>query len=170
MISDPFYAAFFWFFTALILVSGVMAAMLRSIIKSALAMFFTFFGMAGLFLLLGADFLAVTQIVIYAGGILIMIVVGILLTHRSITALHLQNRKTYILAGISSCAFLASLFWLLFNAPGLQWHTAPMPPADPTTRDIGALLLTRYLLPFEVASLTILVALLGASYLVRRKE
>lgn len=170
MNRELLFTIFFYFFSAIVLGAACLSVFLRSIIKSALALFFVFFGMAGLFVLLGSDFLAVTQIVVYAGGILVMILVGILLTHRSMTALHVQNRKTYILASIAAAAFFVVLMYMFYGAGGAEWVTSPPPAIQPTTRAIGELLLTRYLLPFEFASLTILVCLLGASYLVRGRK
>lgn len=170
MSAETVQGLFFWLFAGLVIVSGLMAAVLRNIIKSALALFFTFFGMAGLFLMLGADFLAIAQVVVYAGGILVLILVGILVTHHSRQALELPRGRTYIAATLAGLGFLVVLAILIFWGPEGQWMVASAGPPAPTSRGLGELLLSRYLLPFEVSSVTLLMSLLGATYLVRRKE
>ncbi len=170
MNSDLVYAIFFWFFSALVLVSGMLAAYLKNILQSALALFFTFFGVAGLFLLLGADFLAIAQVVVYAGGILVLILVGILVTHHTRQSLDLALGKPYVAGTLMAVGFGVVLAVLIAAGPSGQWLIEKTGPPVATSRPIGELLLTRYLLPFEISSVTLLMSLLGASYMVRRKE
>ena len=74
-------AVFFYLFAALIVGSALLVVLLRNIVRSAFALFFTLFGVAGIYILLGADFVGVTQVLIYIGGVLILIVFGVMLTH-----------------------------------------------------------------------------------------
>jgi len=185
----------FCFYSAatLVLVTAIIATFAESIVNAAFALFFTLAGMAGLYLLLGADFLAVTQVIIYVGGILVLMLFGVLLTNRSIATLRLEtSRSHFIAAGITGAIFFALLLVVISHttwkyesskAPSLVetiGTTTPDPAPkpllkdknelSPTTAEIGANLLTKYLLPFEISSMTLLVALLGAAYLVRRRE
>lgn len=157
----------FWCLAALVVLSATMAAFARSIVNAAYALFFSLFGIAGIYALLGADFLAVTQVVIYVGGILVLLLFGILLTNRSLEALLQSKRRSewvalFVGSGILAVqlAVLIGAIWPIRAEPGLGNSTAPL----------GVLLLQKYVIPFEFASLTLLVALVGASYLVRRKE
>ncbi len=171
MNGDLTYALFFWLFAALVVVSGAMTVYLRNIVKAALALFFTFFGMAGLFLMLGADFLAITQVVVYTGGILVLILIGIVVTHRTRSSLDVPWGRGYLAGMLAAAGFLVVLLILILGGSPDPWAVAStLPPPEPTSRSLGALLLTDYLLPFEVSSITLVMALLGASYLVRKKE
>ncbi len=161
------FAIIFYALAVMVFVSAVAAAFLRNIVMAAFALFFTLLGMAGFYVLLGADFLAITQVVVYVGGILILLLFGVLLTHRSIETLELETRGTYVLGLLGGLLVYGVLHYFLFSA---SWPTALMKPLEPTTAGIGQLLLNKYLLPFEVSSVTLLIALIGAAYLVRRRD
>lgn len=159
----------FYLFSALVVISGVAAVFLRSIVHAAFALFFALLGMAGMFFLLSADFLAVTQIVIYVGGILILLIFGITLTHRSMDRLSIESPANFLVgAAVGAVIFIALTAIILTSFPA--GHGAALPAPEPTTAPLGRLLLTDYLLPFEFASITLLMALIGAAYLVRRRD
>jgi NADH-quinone oxidoreductase subunit J len=147
--------------------SAAVVVLARSIIYSAFALLFTFFGVAGLYVLLGADFLAATQLLIYVGGILVLLLFGVMLTHK-LYDLDLKSEVTQFWPGVF---IAAGLFIVLFaTARRTEWVTAtPRPPA-PTTEAIGKMFLGQFLLPFEAASVLLLVALIGAAMIVRRKK
>lgn len=159
--------AVFYATVLLVLISAAFSVFSRSVINAAFSLFFTLCGMAGFYFLLGADFLAIVQIIVYAGGILILLLFGVLLTHRTLEELQLESRLSYV-AGILGglVIYLILLFIISFSV----WHQLPDKPLQPTTATIGKLLLTKYLLPFEISSITLLAALVGAAYLVRRRE
>ena len=169
MNADVTFALFFWLFAAMIVISAFLATFLRNIMKAALALFFTFFGMAGMFLLLAADFLAITQVVVYVGGILVLMLVAVMVTHRSRNALNIQLGETFYTAIVLGGLIFCVLLYAIFSGGGPEWIGGDVPAASPTTAPIGEILLTSYLLPFEVASVTLLMALLGASYLARHR-
>lgn len=150
-----------------VVISALIAVFARSVINAAFALFFTLCGMAGFYFLLSADFLAIVQIVVYAGGILVLLLFGILLTHRTLEELGIEKRTAYIAGSVAGLAFYLILVFII--ALGV-WHQVPPKPMQPTTATIGKLLLTKYLLPFEISSITLLAALIGSAYLVRRKE
>jgi NADH-quinone oxidoreductase subunit J len=159
-------ALVFWAFAVLTVGSAAVVVLARSLIYSAFALLFTFFGVAGLYVLLGADFLAATQLLIYVGGILVLLLFGVMLTHR-IYDLDLKTGTTQFLprlfVGVGLFVILAA------TAVRTEWATTSRPPA-PTTRSIGELFLGRYILPFEAASILLLVALVGAAMIVRRRK
>jgi NADH:ubiquinone oxidoreductase subunit 6 (subunit J) len=150
--------------------SALVAATAGRIVHAALALMATFFGVAGLYFLLGADFLALAQIIVYVGGILILLVFGILLTGRTRGALGLEREP-----GIAGPAVAGGLLLLglLVAIRATEWNPVPIPPPPrPTTPEIGRAFLDpeQYLVPFELASVLLLAALVGAAYLVRRRR
>ena len=159
-------AALFWVFASLTLGSALVVVLSRQLIYSAFALLLTFFGVAGLYVLLGADFLAATQLLVYVGGILVLLLFGVMLTHR-IYNLELRTETTQRTSG----GIVAGGLFVVLTAVALktQWPGVERMPA-PTTAPIGRLFLGEYLLPFEAASLLLLVALMGAAMLVRRRR
>lgn len=160
-------AAVFYVLAVLTVGSAAVVVLARSLIYSAFALLFTFVGVAGLYLMLGADFLAATQLLIYVGGILVLLLFGVMLTHK-LYDLDLRSETTQFLPGaivsLGLFAVLALTAWRTDWAGG-----AGRAPAA-TTREIGQLFMGRYLLPFEAASILLLVALMGAAMIVRRKR
>jgi NADH-quinone oxidoreductase subunit J len=156
----------FWVFATITVLSAAVVVLARSLIYSAFALLFTFFGVAGLYVLLGADFLAATQMLVYIGGILVLLLFGVMLTHR-IYDLDLRSEKTQLAPGL----IVAVGLFVIFSSVAVrtQWPTVERAPA-PTTEDIGRLFLGHYLLPFEAASILLLVALIGAAMIVRRRK
>lgn len=158
----------FWCIALIVIASAAVAAFARSIVNAAYSLFFTLLGMAGFYVLLGSDFLAVTQVVVYIGGILVLLMFGVLLTNRSLETLHREEKLPYILGGIAAALFF--FFVLAQIIYSSAWGVRSVIDAAPNTRGIGQGLLTTYVLPFEFSSITLLVCLIGAAYLARRKE
>ena len=160
-------AAVFYVFAVITVGSAVVVVLARSLIYSAFALLFTFFGVAGLYVLLGADFLAATQLLIYVGGILVLLLFGVMLTHK-IYELDLRSEVTQLLpGGIIAGGSLIILVATMFRT---SWKIGPGRPPEPTTAEIGRQFLGPYLLPFEAASILLLVALIGAAMIVRRRR
>jgi NADH-quinone oxidoreductase subunit J len=157
----------FYFFAVLTVASAAVVVFARSLIRSAFALLFTFFGVAALYAYLGADFLAATQMVIYVGGILVLILFGIMLTHK----LYDLNLKTgsyqFVPALIAVVAVFATLVFFMLRT---RWFRSESVLEGPTTALIGELLMQDYILPFEVASILLLLALIGAAMIVRRRS
>jgi len=158
-------ALVFFVFAALTVASAAVVVLARTLIYSAFALLFTFFGVAGLYVLLGADFLAATQLLIYVGGILVLLLFGVMLTHR-IYDLDLRSEVTQFVPGLIVAVGLFAILYL--TAVRTQWAVGQGKPPAPTTAAIGELFLSKYLLPFEAASILLLVALIGAAMIVRR--
>ena len=146
--------------------SALMVAFSRNIIYSAFSLLGTFAGVAGLYVFLGADFVAAVQLLIYVGGILVLILFAVMLTHR-ITDVEITNRAAgRIPALIVTGVFIYLLIQTVRETP---WVKAKEVVYQPTTAKIGNLFLDSYLLPFELASLVLLAALIGA-VVISRKE
>ena len=156
----------FWVFATVTVGSAAVVVLSRTLIYSAFALLYTVFGVAGLYVLLGADFLAATQLLVYVGGILVLLLFGVMLTHK-IYDLDLRTETTQLGSGV--IVALGLFVILAATAVRTEWSATPRPPA-PTTADIGRLFLGQYLLPFEAASVLLLVALVGAAMIVRRRR
>jgi NADH-quinone oxidoreductase subunit J len=157
----------FYFFAAVTVGSAAVVVFSRSLIYSAFGLLLTFFGVAVLYVYLGADFLAAAQMVIYVGGILVLLLFGVMLTHK----LYNLDLKSETIQFAPALLLMLAVFTTLI---GVMLHTtwaghgerAP----NPTTAQIGELFMKNYILPFEVASVFLLVALIGAAMIVRRKQ
>ena len=157
----------FWFIAGLTIISAVMVVYSKKLLNSAIALLFTLFGVAGLYVFLWADFLAAVQVIVYIGGILILIIFGIMLTNR-ITTVHISHssiQRGY--GGMVVVGLMGFLGWMIVRTPWLQKQA--MEP-EQTVATIGRLLLTDYLMPFEVTSVLLLGALIGAATLSRAEE
>ncbi|MCX8037566.1 MAG: NADH-quinone oxidoreductase subunit J [Candidatus Sumerlaeia bacterium] len=160
-------AVIFYFLAAMLVVSCAIVVFSHSIVNACFALLFTLLAVAGFYALLGADFLAVTQVVVYVGGILVLLLFGILLTSPLPIVLGVATRRTYYLAVAAGAAVFAMLM-IIVRA---FWAGQPAVPEQQSTLEaLGMLLLGKYLFPFEFASLTLLAALIGAAYLVRRND
>ncbi len=138
----------------------------KNLIHSAFALLFTFFGVAGLYVFLGADFLAATQMVIYVGGILVLLIFGVMLTNK-IAEMKLSAETYQFWPGLILVSVV--FFCLVFVMLRTTWHTPALPEMTPTTAAIGELFMKEYILPFEIASIFLLIALIGAAMIVRRR-
>src|SRR5687767_11703970 len=160
-------AIVFYVFAAVTVASAAIVVLARSLIYSAFALLFTFFGVAGLYVLLGADFLAATQLLVYVGGILVLLLFGVMLTHK-LYDLDLRSEVTQFLPGIIVSGGLFVVLLITFDKT--QWAVGPGLAPAATTAAIGRLFMGQYILPFEAASVLLLVALMGAAMIVRRRR
>jgi NADH-quinone oxidoreductase subunit J len=167
MDNNPLAQIVFYFVAVVTVASAAMVVFARSLIRSAFALLFTFFGVAALYAFLGADFLAATQMVIYVGGILVLLLFGVMLTHK-IYDLNLKAETFQFPPAL--LAVLALFGTLVAFMMRTRWHEGGQRPASPTTAAIGELFMKDYILPFEVASILLLIALIGAAMIVRRKS
>jgi NADH:ubiquinone oxidoreductase subunit 6 (subunit J) len=157
----------FWVIVGITIGSALMVVQSKSLLYSAYALLFTFIGVTGLYVFLWADFLAVVQIVVYVGGILVLIIFGIMLTNKitSVNISHTSMQKS--VGAIVVLCFIALLGYMILNTP---WLVLPNAEPTDTTSAIGRLLLMDYLLPFEAVSLLLLGALIGAATLSRKEN
>lgn len=153
-------------FVLLTVVPCFWVALSSNIVHAAFSLLVTLFGVAGLYVLLGADFIAVVQVIVYIGGILILIIFGVMMTQRGkLLPLSIQLPGKFIGALLSGIILTA----LIMVATKSLWPVASfLEEPQPTSAAIGNLLLGKYLIAFEVASILLLVALVGAVLIVRR--
>lgn len=163
----------FYCFAGLMVLSTLVTLFTKNVLYAAFSLIATFFGVAVLYLFAGADFVAITQILVYIGGILVLIIFGIMLTHRIsgqpvVTQVH--NQILGILIGLGLFGVLAYGI-LQANLEQLPWietaTTSGNIIQESTIQALGVLLMSRYIFPFELAALLLLVALIGAAFIAK---
>lgn len=156
----------FYVFAIITVASAFIVVFSKNIVYAAFSLLFTFFGVAGFYILLQADFLAVTQVLVYVGGILTLLLFGVMLTNKVISV----DMKTGTIHTIPAMIVGAVVFGSLAGIFYATWSTVAAPPTTmaSTARPIGEMLMTGYALPFEVASVILLVAMVGAAFIARR--
>ncbi len=153
--------------SAVTLISGALVVTTRSLFRAALWLVLTFFGIAGLFLLLHAEFLAVAQVLIYVGAISTLIIFAIMLSRGVMDpGARRFNEQWGLVAGFSA-VFFVLLAAILTRVQWLQ--NAADAPADAIQR-LGADFVGPYVIPFEVASVLLVVAMIGAIIIARERE
>jgi NADH:ubiquinone oxidoreductase subunit 6 (subunit J) len=158
----------FFALALLTLFPAVLVVTAKNIFHAGLWLIPTLLGVAGIFLTLGAEFLAAIQILVYVGGIMVLLLFAILLT-RGIAdpEARVHNRQT-IWAFLFTLALLAMLLLGMKGEFGLTVSALPL--QNGSTERMGELLLGRYLLPFEIASLILLAAIIGAIALAKGEK
>lgn len=156
----------FYLFAAMTIASAAIVVFARNLIYSGFGLLFTFLGVAAFYVYLGADFLAAAQMVIYVGGILVLLLFGVMLTHK----LYDLNIKAETYQVLPSLLVVLAVFVTLVGVMmKTTWHSHGERALNPTTAEIGQLFMKDYILPFEIASIFLLIALIGAAMIVRRK-
>ncbi len=160
----------FYGFALMTIASALVVVTVRNIVHAAFSLMVTLFGVAGLYVFLQADFLAATQVIVYVGGILVLILFGVMMTSGHLEMrIHIE-RGQLLLGGVVALALLMLLLTVIANTPVWKNLTDDGIELPPTTERIGELILNGpFLLPFEVVSVLLLVALIGAT-LISRKE
>ncbi|HWP82336.1 MAG TPA: NADH-quinone oxidoreductase subunit J [Bacteroidota bacterium] len=158
----------FYFFALVTLVSAAIVVFSKNIVHSAFSLLFSFFGVAGLYVLLTADFLAITQLLVYVGGILVLLIFGVMLTNRVISV----DIKTGTIQTLPAVLLVAALAGTLVGTFwSTDWKLLDMVQEPISTAPkLGEQFLTNYLLPFEIASVVLLVALIGSAMIARREK
>lgn len=144
---------------------GMLMLTLQKVMHMVVALVFTFLSIAGLYVLLSAPFVAVVQVLIYSGGVSIIMLFGIMLTKHDARAEATGSRWRYFFATLGVLAFFAVMFYGIDNlALGGDSQTLQ----DHNTQKIGISLYSTYIIPFEITSILLLVALVGAITLAKR--
>jgi NADH-quinone oxidoreductase subunit J len=151
---------------AVILGSALMVVTTRKILHAALWLVVTLFGVAVLYALLQANFLAVIQVVVYIGAIAILFIFAVMLTRRDLMERGVQTRPNWWIPAVLGLLILTGLVLLIFSVPGVDRTATPMPVGLDPVLALGNALVSPdgYVLPFEVASVLMLAALVGAIY------
>ena len=159
----------FYVFALLIVSSAIVVAVSRNVMYAAFGLMFTFFVVAGLYVLLNADFVAITQIMVYIGGILILIIFGVIMTsNMSGVDIHEgpSGKARVLMAAFIALMVFVVLLIMYLNAEFIVGNAMF---GESTIEALGVSLMTKYLLPFEVVAVLLLIALVGAALIARRK-
>ncbi|HZP64351.1 MAG TPA: NADH-quinone oxidoreductase subunit J [Terriglobales bacterium] len=160
---------FFYFLSGLTLLGGILVITQKNPVHSALALILGLLSQAGLYLMLYAPFVAGVQIILYAGGIMVLFLFVIMLVSIERTQREEQFNKLW-LVGLLSAGALGALFVLVYaKGTGLFPEGAAPPAESNNTQQVGQLLYGQYMFSFEIASLLLLVAIIGAVVMAKRR-
>ena len=156
----------FWVLAVIGVLAALAVVLLRDVFRAALSLVLCFLMVAGIYITLSADFLAAMQVLIYVGGISVLIILAIMLTRE--VQRGSPSNKLRIPAFIVAALFLGIVGFALVNTP---WQVSTVPPLEPTTAELATKLLGEggFILPVEIAAFLLLAAILGAIVLVREK-
>ncbi len=154
----------FWLLAIFTIISASFVVLNNQLLYSAIALLFSLFGVAGLYIFLWADFIAGIQLIVYIGGINVLIIFGIMLTNK-ISSVRLS--QTNVQQGVGAVVALWFMILISLVISKTPWLLTDSSEPPGTVGAIGTLLLSKYLLPFEAISLLLLGALIGAALLSR---
>ncbi|HEX7058138.1 MAG TPA: NADH-quinone oxidoreductase subunit J [Bacilli bacterium] len=158
----------FTFFSICVISGAIFMINFQKVVHMVISLAFTFLSLAGLYVLLEAEFVAFVQVLIYAGAVSILMIFGIMLTKHNQDEEQPKRPWHQALLLIGSAALFGVLFYAIRNStfPGAQdFH-----PAQNNTLQIGELLFNRYVIPFEIVSVLLTVAFIGAIVIAKRED
>jgi NADH-quinone oxidoreductase subunit J len=164
---DAFGITLFYLFAGITCVSAIGMVACRNIVRAAVCLLFTLAGVAGLYFLLNAEFLAAVQLVVYTGGILILIIFGVMLTSTSPYSRFEPKAGEVAVALISGILLLTALVLVAVRTPFLRAENGV---TSASIDALGQSLLGEYIVPFELASVLLLVIMIGAAYIARGRR
>jgi NADH-quinone oxidoreductase subunit J len=165
----------FYIFAAIAVVSAILVITRKNVVHSAVCLAATLLSVAGIFLNLRAEFLAGVQVIVYVGGILVLFVFVIMLISVEKTVHERQFGKGWIIGLVAALLLIAELGFVVWRGKdSLALGRVAEPAVSPlgfvgNSQMVGEMLYTKYLLPFEIASILLLVAIVGAVALAKRK-
>ncbi len=171
-VATPF---FFYLLSGLAIAGGLLVITRRNAIHSALALIVTLLAIAGLYLMLYAPFVAGVQIIVYAGGIMVLFLFVIMLVSLERTAKERQFNRMWPVGLLAGCSLLALFMSVYAKGKGLFVERGPQLPESENTQQIGIMLygeagrMGQYTFAFEIASLLLLVAILGAVIMAKKR-
>jgi NADH-quinone oxidoreductase subunit J len=154
----------FILFGLLTLSSAFMVVTTKNLVHAALWLILALFGVAGIFVLLNAGFLAVVQVIVYIGAIAILMIFAIMLTRDLARGEANQFNSNVVVAGLMGIIVFAGLSILIINSRVSEFHYPAMDPRMDTVAELGVALVSpnAFIIPFELASILLLAALIGA--------
>ena len=158
-------AILFYLYAAIALAGALVLVRARNLLHGALGLFATIIAIGGLFLLLGSEFLAAMQLFVYGGAITVLIMFALMLAGPRVNSEDQPSRAVYWLAGIVSAAFFVAVALVLWRT---EWHLSA--PVVHDTASIAEILFSRYVLPFEIAGLSLTIALIGSIVIAREDD
>ncbi|WP_028402159.1 NADH-quinone oxidoreductase subunit J [Ectobacillus panaciterrae] len=150
------------------IMGGVLMLNLTKVMHMMLALVFTFLGIAGLYIMLSAEFVGVVQVLIYSGAVTIIMIFGIMLTKHNAES-ETNGSVRSLLVFLAVLAFGAVMYFAVNNVDFTP-VTKDAALHEQNTKQIGELLYTKYIIPFEVTSVLLLVALVGAIILAKKDD
>ena len=156
----------FYLLALLTIVPAIWVAFSPNIVHAGFALLFTLFGAAGLYAYMGADFIAVTQLMVYIGGVLVLVLFTVMMTRVP----HGKRANFGLDRFVPAAVFALAVFALLYKTiTSVEWGASETV-AQPTVAEIGTNFMTNYIFPFEYVSLVLLAAMIGAAILIREQK
>ena len=161
----------FYFFAALAVVSAILVVTCRNAVQSAIFLVTTLLATAGIFLGLNAEFLFIVQIILYAGGIMVLFVFVIMLVNLDVALHQVQFNRQWLVALLLSLVLGAQAAVAIAVSRKTLYGTPPAPAEalSPNTERVAWALFHTYMLPFELASILLLVAMVGAVVMAKKR-
>ena len=160
----------FYLFAAVMVGSALAILLSRNIVRSAIWLLGTLGSAAGLYLLLAANFVAAIQLIVYAGGVLILIVFGVMLTSRNPHLRYEPSGREIGIAVVVALVLCAGMVAAILDGPWPQAGAEQVAAQGGGIAALGRELLTTYLVPFELVSVLLLAVMIGAAYLARPEK
>jgi len=160
---------FFYFLAALAVVSAIAVITRRNPVHAALSLIVTLLSIAGFYLMLYAPFVAGVQIVLYAGGIMVLFLFVIMLVNLEQNIREYQFNKQWLVGTVAALALGALLLFVYERGHSIFPRDFAALPETQNTQQIGLMLYGNYMLPFEIASLLLLVAIVGAVVMAKKR-
>ena len=160
-------AILFYVMGAIAVISALGTVLARNIVYAALSLVGAMVMIAGIFLILHADFLALVQLLIYAGAVGVLLIFGLMLTNTGALATQPKDRWQRPLAFVTSIAFLIVAVYAAMATDWMKGITPQLERVEPSV--LAGALFNKWVIPFEIASLVLLVALIGAVVISRRE-
>jgi NADH-quinone oxidoreductase subunit J len=164
----------FYAFAAVMVLAAAMVITVRNPVYAVLFLILTFFSAAAIWMLLEAEFLAIILVVVYVGAVMVLFLFVVMMLDINLTPLKEGFIRYLPVAVIVAVAMAAELLMVIWSKGRFGVDVFPVPPPNPAgysnTRALGELLYTDYLLPFEVAGVILLVAIIAAIALTLRKR
>ena len=157
----------FYILAAILVGASLLAVTVRNIFHAAIYLIVALFAMSGFYILLHAEFLAAVQILVYVGAVAMLIIFAVMLTTRMTDVrIRAQNEQVGVGAVVSAILFvaLAVAIW------GTEWPESTLPMATDNIRSLGRLIMTKFVLPFEIISVLLLAAMIGAIVIAAKEE
>ena len=168
-----FETATFYFFAAILLVAAIAVVTARNPVHSALFLVLSFFTASAIWMLLRAEFLAITLVLVYVGAVMVLFLFVVMMLDINIEKLR-EGFWSYLPVGATVALLMVAEMALVLTGPWFGLEDAPRPPASPAgysnTKELGRLLYTDYVYPFELAAVILLVAIVAAIALTLRRR
>lgn len=168
MSAETVQEVIFWVLAAIMVGAALRVVTTQNVVHAALYLVGTLMGAAALYILLLAEFVAWAQVLIYVGAVVVLLLFGLMLTKAPIGKANYDNNQRWLAAGVAAVLF-GVMSWILIDAFSGQ-ELSLTADAAVRAKDIGEIIFSSYVFPFEVVSILLLAALIGAVMIARRDE